>query len=1013
MSITSTPPEIPHGLQLRHAIAAPESADILSFSWSPDGTMFAFANNHTVELRDVESGEIVNKTTTRSNRIRYISWSPRGGEVAILADDQLILWDFVHDSQQWEKLVTTSSSRMAWSPDGRHLAISTLSFGILLHEMPHGHFKKYLHVGRELYGLVWISNETLVSLGDDRRIDFWMARKGKSYQSIYDAPHVSVDFAWSVKNQLLAASRTDGTIAIWSLGSGKPLSIMILEGHTRRANKISFSADSMLLASKSSDGTVRIWDCATWTQCAKLKELSPASPPHPVLEFHPHERLLATLGNRGGELRIWDVNPNGWEGGFETGELSSNIETTQTIGKISVSHTRRQYVHYANAKVVLVGDASVGKSGLGLVLSGQPFAPTLSTHGRNVWLFESSQVQLDANRTETRETLLWDLAGQPGYRLIHQLHLNEIAVALVVFDAQSDTDPLAGVRHWCRALRQAQRIQGSGSPPLKKFLVAARIDRSNISISPARIDALVQSLGFDGFFKTSAKEGWQIPELVGAVREAIDWATVPRVSSTELFERIKSFLVAEKEAGRLLSSKDDLYRSFLKSDSTPEETPDLWAQFETCIGRVESRGLIRRLSFGGLVLLQPELLDAYASSLVNAAKDEPDGLGSIAEEVARAGNFLMSQDERVRDPAQEKLLLIAMVEDLLHHEIALREHAEGGPYLTFPSQLTREMPDIQELKGKAGVFRFEGPVLNIYATLVVRLSHSNWFQKQELWRNAATFTTRFGGIYGIALRELEEGRGELTIFYDVTTSPESRLHFEEYILTHLRRRALPDTLSRRNILACLSCGVLISDEQATGRLNRGHMSIQCNVCEALVPLQNLIKQVPTDIPSLIQEMDKGADERREAEKAITSFEGKVALQDFDVFFSYNRSDKKAVLAIAERLKEKGILPWVDEWECPPGTAWQKALEKHLKKIKAAAVFVGKKGVGPWQDAEIQALLQRLMKRKCTLVPVLLPETPKQPKLPLFLESLHWVDFRLEEPDPLRQLVWGITGERSE
>ena len=50
---------------------------------------------------------------------------------------------------------------------------------------------------------------------------------------------------------------------------------------------------------------------------------------------------------------------------------------------------------------------------------------------------------------------------------------------------------------------------------------------------------------------------------------------------------------------------------------------NLPAQFETCIGRVESRGLIRRLSFGNFVLLQPELLDAYASAFVNAVKEEP------------------------------------------------------------------------------------------------------------------------------------------------------------------------------------------------------------------------------------------------------------------------------------------------------------------------------------------------------------------------------------------------------
>ena len=172
---------------------------------------------------------------------------------------------------------------------------------------------------------------------------------------------------------------------------------------------------------------------------------------------------------------------------------------------------------------------------------------------------------------------------------------------------------------------------------------------------------------------------------------------------------------------------------------------NLRAQFETCIGRVESRDLIRRLSFGNLVLLQPELLDSYASSLVNAVKDEPDGLGSIAEEKARTGNFFVPRDERLEDKEQERLLLIAMVEDLLQHEIVLREQADEGSYLVFPSQSTRENPDLPEPEGKAVIFDFEGPVQNIFATLAVRLSHSGLFKKRETWKDAVTFTPEWVG----------------------------------------------------------------------------------------------------------------------------------------------------------------------------------------------------------------------------------------------------------------------------
>jgi hypothetical protein len=276
---------------------------------------------------------------------------------------------------------------------------------------------------------------------------------------------------WSPDGYILASSSRDETISLWN-GIGQQIGT--LEGHTSDVYSISFSYDGYLLASKSADGTVRLWRPDYWETVAILNE--PASEYWPPgLAFHPNAPILATLGEEDTVIRIWDL---------DVGTL---------LGTPSVTPT----VNYTNAKVVLVGDSGVGKSGLGLVLTGQPFVPTESTHARRVWTFDDQEVELDNLRKETRQTLLWDLAGQPGYRLIHQLHLNEVAVALVLFDARSETDPFAGVYHWDRALRQAQRIQGNAAPPMKKFLVAARIDRGGRSVSPERIKSLVHELGFN------------------------------------------------------------------------------------------------------------------------------------------------------------------------------------------------------------------------------------------------------------------------------------------------------------------------------------------------------------------------------------------------------------------------------------------------------------------------------------------------------------------------------------
>ena len=132
-------------------------------------------------------------------------------------------------------------------------------------------------------------------------------------------------------------------------------------------------------------------------------------------------------------------------------------------------------------------------------------------------------------------------------------------------------------------------------------------------------------------------------------------------------------------------------------------------------------------------------------------------------------------------------------------------------------------------------------------------------------------------------------------------------------------------------------------------------------------------------------------------------------QQFDVFLCHNSEDKPAVIQIAQQLRQNNLKPWLDVWELQPGAIWQYSLEQQIEHIGAAAVFVGQQGLGPWQSEEIYAFLQEFIGRKCPVIPVMLADAPQQPKLPIFLRNRHWVDFRLQEPDPLVQLVWGITG----
>lgn len=134
-------------------------------------------------------------------------------------------------------------------------------------------------------------------------------------------------------------------------------------------------------------------------------------------------------------------------------------------------------------------------------------------------------------------------------------------------------------------------------------------------------------------------------------------------------------------------------------------------------------------------------------------------------------------------------------------------------------------------------------------------------------------------------------------------------------------------------------------------------------------------------------------------------------QWFDVLLCYQIKDRPAVGGIAKQLESVGLLPWLDVWLVRPGHPWQylQLLKAQIQQIKSAAVFVGQDGTGSWENQELQAFLSELVNRNCPVIPVLLPNAPLKPELPMFLKGLTWVDFRANEAEALRSLIWRVVG----
>jgi GTPase SAR1 family protein len=841
-----------------------------------------------------------------------------------------------------------------------------------------------------------------------------------------------VNLALSPAGRLLAC--TTGTSAVWVFDTATGQRVRQFDDHSDTVTGISW-ADDQWLISASLDATLRVWQPDDAAPATVVETIAAAG-----LVFV-RERSTALIWSARGELLAWSLAglpTQLWDRNLRSRNVAAlftrpavsavagllalvdagSTELLLVSGWHSVDRAPPKTTTYSNAKVLLLGDSGVGKSGLAMVLAGQEFKPTESTHGRLIWPLAAAGPLDDGQErvSDSREVMLWDLAGQPGYRIVHQLHLEGADLALIVFDAKSETTPLAGVRHWARAVRHAHPEEGG----LPAFLVAARTDRGGINVSDRRIQELMDRFGLAAYFRTSAKERTETDLLRSRFLAEIDWSRIAKVTSTTLFAAVKKF-VMEQRSNILLTPIDELGRLFqaevpsgVELLTGPQTTSpaDLTSVFEGCIARLESAGLVKRLKFGDYVLLQPELLDAYAGAMVNAARDEPDGLGSILETKVVGVDFPFPASERVRDRLQEQLLVLATLEELLLHELVLREPTKEGVQLVFPSAYRRDLPTSELPKGDGVVFRFAGPVDNVYATLIVRLTRSDRFRRTETWHSAARFAAE-AGTCTVALKFEDEDEAELLIGYD-RVSEDTRAQFERFVQTHLERWATPGTIVRERQYSCPDCGLAFTPEVIRLASRLDIPDVACPVCMRRIPLRDDYDVTGTDQSTA--QMHASADARREIEAATAVLRGKTAalrgredVAEYDVFLSYNWRDQERVRALAEDLRERGLRPWMDERQLRPGLLFPQGLDDIIARVPAAALIIGAQ-LGDWQKREIYAFIQQSVERGCAIVPVLLRDANTADLSPL-LQGLTWVNLAVKEPNPIDQLVWGITGQQ--
>jgi WD40 repeat protein len=386
-------------------------------AWSADGDFLAAAGRGSVAVWP-EAGDHPTLMPGFENNddVLGLAWHPSRPQLAIAADGGRVrLWTPGADSPRDFCELPADARGVGWSPDGSRLAVTDGDGGLGVWDAETGALigTRMVHESQVNRPCWSPSGEVLVTCGIDGTIHVLSSDDLQQLHLLSTGDQRAWDIDLSFDGRYIASGSEDGTVRIWDLASGAQ--IAGLEG-LGDVNCVRFSVDAEFLLSMS-NGSISVSRCRDWERVSTVSPDTGTNDGIGGLAVHPAAPILAVKDRKARCISTYRID-------------------YARLRDVSAQPTSRRYV---NDKVVLLGDTGVGKSGLGLVLSGQPYQPTDSTHGRNVWTFDAQEVENQAAGQQTREVLLWDLAGQPGYRLVHQLHLGEVAVALVVFDSRSET----------------------------------------------------------------------------------------------------------------------------------------------------------------------------------------------------------------------------------------------------------------------------------------------------------------------------------------------------------------------------------------------------------------------------------------------------------------------------------------------------------------------------------------------------------------------------------------------
>lgn len=733
--------------RLEAAVSDARVGGVSAIAWSPSSRQVAFACGPTVVVSDAWTHSQITTFSHRSGTPRTLVWAPDGSRVAVVMVQGGI---YLHDLDgRVSRILDVTGFSVAWSSDGK-LAYGGHDGVVRLTNEAAGQTHELRQTEPTIRTVQFSPDGRLLATAGDDTLCVWDATTGDLRTESYTHGDEVFDVRWLPGGAHLVSAPKDGTIRISQVTDGKVVGR--LKGHREAVTAISVSPDGKLLLSTDASNVTFLWRLETGEHLATL-------PTGKHVAASLDWSWLATW-TPGGPVDLWGLD-------------------TELLLRHAPEPAVRPLAH-ASAKIVLLGDLGVGKSGLARRLVWGSFESTESTHGGQRWTLKA----LATRRRDGVEctATLWDPAGQAEYGPLSVLSVGDADLALIVYDPSGE-EPLRGVEYWLR--RVARR--GRGGRSAATLLVAARVDLD--AREPPELEAFCRKHGVAAHVAVSASTGEGADELIEQMKALIPWESLPATFTTDEMKAIRAHMrELRRVTDRFLLSAVELRTQLDAALPNRHLTSDEIAAATTSL---EKDGFLRTLpaeDASPWILIAPHLLDETAASVVRVARQ--DSAGAVAEHALLSGALQLPEVSGL-PIATRNILVRAVVKLLLEHELCFREEetTASGSLLVFPELIPLAKPD-EESDARLEddlTYQVSGTIDNLYSSLVIQLSKTDRLTRTAFWRDEVRFQTNGMMMCGVRVRGVGAGGLELTLFYGHETSSSVRAWFRGVVETILQR----------------------------------------------------------------------------------------------------------------------------------------------------------------------------------------------------------------------------------